>query len=216
MIYQLLSSIVIQLLSLEAVGLPQHILHLGHLGEIGAYHTALVSDVSSDRPVISKDVRLAVELATPSAQDSSKMVEPVETISGSGVAVIGGIAPSGENVSQNTANDSSNNTSTNDLRNYQPSGWHNLLWGVAFVLLFIAASSFGGLIGYLLGEMCRKSKLLGWMYVVSEPNYWMADSFVEYVICAMGDSFVGYQRDCRFMSIAFGAKERHRQLNCRM
>jgi integrase len=44
------------------------------------------------------------------------------------------------------------------------------------------------------------------------PNYWMADSFVEYMICAMGDSFVGYQRGWGFMANVFGAKERHSQL----
>lgn len=48
------------------------------------------------------------------------------------------------------------------------------------------------------------------------PNYWMADSFVEYVICTMGDSFVEYQQGFCFMSVAFGAKKRHRQLNCRI
>jgi hypothetical protein len=77
---------------------------------------------------------------------------------------------------------------------------------------YSGAGSFLGGSGSIM-TLLRRVELCG---AGSCPNYWMADSFVEYVICAMGDIFVEYERGWGFMAVAFGAKRRHSQLDCRI
>jgi hypothetical protein len=168
MINQYLSAIAplaIQFIPLEAVKLPEVSSHAVNTSQIRIDNSALKSNVVHHLFVVFESIERSVKLTTPPAQTSTKVIDPIQAVSFSRISGVGGIAPCGEPVTEKGANDSAANNLQNLISyiKFTTHGFAGFVWWLFLTLI-------GCAIGYLLGEVCRKSKLLGWAYVVSEPN----------------------------------------------